>query len=75
MNWDNAEANWPEFKSKLTIRWGKLTKAHLDKIAGKRVELLDSLQGLYGVSLEEAEKQVQSFESYTKDIKPKPAAA
>lgn len=74
MTWENAELNWEEFKGKLKVRWGKITNAHLDVIAGKRAGLLSTLQEAYSISVEEAEKQVASFEKYTKDIKPKTAA-
>lgn len=71
MTWENAESNWKEFQGKLKVRWGKITNAHLESIAGKRASLLTTLQGVYGISPEEAESQVQSFEKYTKDIGPK----
>ncbi|HEY3431078.1 MAG TPA: CsbD family protein [Rhodocyclaceae bacterium] len=71
MTWESAESNWEEFKGKLKVRWGKITNAHLDTIAGKRAALLASLQEIYGITAEEAEKQIVSFEEYTKDIKPK----
>jgi len=74
MTWENAEANWEEFKGRLKTRWGKITNAHLDSIAGKRASLLAAVQELYNVSVEEAETQVASFEQYTKDIKPKTAS-
>lgn len=73
MTWENAESNWAEFKGQLRIRWGKITNPHLEAIAGKRANLLTTLQKLYEISAEEAEKQVVSFEQYTKDIKPKTA--
>jgi uncharacterized protein YjbJ (UPF0337 family) len=74
MTWENAESNWDEFKSKLKTRWGKITNTHLVSIAGKRANLLATLQEIYEISVEEAEKQVVSFEQYTKDIQPKTAS-
>lgn len=74
MTWENAEGNWKEFQSKLKMRWGKLTNAHLETIAGKRAALLDTLKTIYEISAEEAESQVQSFEKSTKDIVPKVAS-
>lgn len=74
MTWESAETNWAEFKGQLKIRWGKITNAHLESIAGKRANLLTTLQKLYEIPLEEAEKQVVSFEQYSKDIKPKVAS-
>jgi len=74
MTWESAESNWDEFKGKLKVRWGKITNAHLESIAGKRDALLTTLQQVYAITVEEAEKQVVSFEQYTKDIKPKTVA-
>jgi uncharacterized protein YjbJ (UPF0337 family) len=42
--------------------WGKLTDDHLDVIAGKRINLAGKIQEAYGISKEEAEKQIKAFE-------------
>jgi uncharacterized protein YjbJ (UPF0337 family) len=67
MNWDIAEGNWKQFKGKVQAHWGKLTDDHLDVIAGKRVELAGRIQEAYGVTLDEAEKQIERFEQLNKD--------
>jgi uncharacterized protein YjbJ (UPF0337 family) len=63
MNWEIAKGEWKQFKGKLQAQWGKLTDDQLDVIAGRRTELLGQLQKAYGVSLDEAEKQIKDFES------------
>lgn len=71
MNWNIVEGNWKQFKGKVKTQWGKLTDDQLDVIAGKRVELAGKIQEAYGISTEEAEKQIKAFEEVNKDFKPK----
>ncbi len=68
MNWETVEGNWKQFKGKVKQQWGKLTDDHLDVIAGKRDELAGKLQEAYGVSKEEAEKQIRKFEARYEDM-------
>jgi len=67
MNWDIAEGNWNQFRGKVKAQWGKLTDDHLDVIAGKRIELAGKIQEAYGVTKDEAEKQIKQFEDISKD--------
>ncbi len=66
MNKDTIEGNWKEFKGKVKQKWGKLTDDRLDVIAGKRDELAGEIQQAYGISREEAEKQLNDFEGMSK---------
>lgn len=68
MNWDIVEGNWKQFRGKVQTRWGKLTDDHLDVIAGKRVQLAGKLQEVYGITQDEAEKQIKRFEQFNKDL-------
>ena len=68
MNWDIAEGNWKQFKGKVQTQWGKLTDDHLDQINGKRQELSGRIQEAYGVSKDEAEKQIKAFEDSNRDL-------
>lgn len=70
MNWDIVEGNWKQFKGKAKAQWGKLTDDHLDVIAGKRDQLAGKLQESYGISKDEAEKQIRRFEEANKDFRP-----
>ncbi|HRQ63797.1 MAG TPA: CsbD family protein [Xanthomonadaceae bacterium] len=62
MNWDIAQGNWKQFKGKVRTQWGKLTDDQLDVIAGRRIELAGRIQEAYGLTQEEAEKQIAEFE-------------
>ena len=66
MNWDIAEGNWKQFRGNVKAEWGKLTDDHLDVIAGKRIELAGKIQEAYGISKDEAEKQIKHFEDNNK---------
>jgi uncharacterized protein YjbJ (UPF0337 family) len=62
MNWDRVEGNWKTLKGQVQQQWGKLTDDDLDVIAGKREELLGRIQHAYGMSRDEAERQVSAWE-------------
>jgi uncharacterized protein YjbJ (UPF0337 family) len=61
MNWDRIEGNWKQFSGKVRQQWGKLTDDDLDVIDGRREELAGRIQEVYGVSKDEAEKQIDRF--------------
>lgn len=63
MNWDRVAGNWKQFKGKVKERWGQLTDDDLNVIAGKRDQLLGRIQEIYGISKEEAEKEIDQWES------------
>ena len=65
MNKDTIEGNWKEFKGKIQEKWGKLTDDRLDVIEGKRDQLTGEIQQAYGISKEQAEKEVKKFEELT----------
>ena len=67
MDWNIVEGNWKQFKGKVKTQWGKLTNDHLDVIAGKRDQLLGKIQESYGITKDEAEKQIRDFEARNKD--------
>ncbi len=71
MNWNIVEGNWKQFKGKVKTQWGKLTDDQIDVIAGKRVELAGKIQEAYGITTDEADKQIKAFEELNKDYKPK----
>jgi len=63
MNCERAAGNWKQFKGKIKEQWGKLTDDEVDKIAGKRDQLVGRLQEKYGVKKDEAERQVKDWET------------
>ncbi|GKS69809.1 UPF0337 protein [Nitrosomonas sp. PY1] len=61
MNWDEIEGNWKQLKGKALEKWGEITNDEMDVIAGKKDQLVGQIQAKYGVTKEEAEKQVKEF--------------
>jgi uncharacterized protein YjbJ (UPF0337 family) len=61
MNWDRIEGNWHQMKGKAVEQWGKLTNDDIDRLDGKREQLVGRLQECYGISRDEAEKQVTEW--------------
>jgi len=67
MNWEMIKGDWMQFTGKVKEQWGKLTDDDLKVIEGKRDQLVGKVQERYGVSREEAEKQVTTFEKEKAD--------
>jgi uncharacterized protein YjbJ (UPF0337 family) len=67
MNWDRIEGNWKQFKGNVKEQWGKLTDDQLDVIAGKRDNLAGKIQATYGLSKDEAEKQLAAWQQRMKE--------
>jgi len=70
LNWNVIEGNWKQFKGHVKEKWGKLTDDKLDTIAGKRDQLAGTIQETYGISKDQAEVQIKTFEEIHKDYKP-----
>lgn len=69
MNWDRIEGDWKQLKGNIKVRWGKLTDDQLDVINGKRDVLAGKIQEAYGISKEEAEKQLNEWQERQKERK------
>lgn len=63
MNWDRIQGNWKQFTGKAKQQWGKLTDDDLTYVNGRREELLGRIQTAYGVTKDEAERQLNQWES------------
>jgi len=61
--WNKIEGNWIELKGKVKEQWGKLTDDDLAQIQGQREQLVGRIQALYGISVEEANKEVTDWEN------------
>jgi uncharacterized protein YjbJ (UPF0337 family) len=70
MDWNMVEASWQRFRSEVHANWGRLTDAHLDFIAGRRARLASKIEEAYGVTGEEAERQIESFEARNQHPRP-----
>ena len=70
MSWEIDAEAWKQVGVKIKSRWGKINNAALTMIDSNREGLVSKLQELYELSAEEAETQVKSFESHTKELRP-----
>ncbi|MDX2266132.1 MAG: CsbD family protein [Hyphomicrobiales bacterium] len=61
MNWDRVEGNWKQIKGKIRSAWGNITDDDLERMAGKRDELVGKIQERYGIAKDEAERQVDDW--------------
>ncbi|MCA9413705.1 MAG: CsbD family protein [Candidatus Omnitrophica bacterium] len=61
MNWEQVEGNWNQVKGKAKEKWGELTSDDLDRIEGKRDQLVGTLQKKYGYAKEKAEREAEDF--------------
>lgn len=61
MNTEQMKGQWMQVKGEIKKQWGKLTDDELDRIAGEKDKLVGKLQEKYGLSKEEAERQVNDF--------------
>jgi uncharacterized protein YjbJ (UPF0337 family) len=62
LNWDQVKGNWRVYKGRVKEKWGELTDDDLDRIEGKRDQLVGTLQNRYGRTKEAAEDEVRDFE-------------
>ncbi|MBF0332095.1 MAG: CsbD family protein, partial [Alphaproteobacteria bacterium] len=63
MNWDQVKGNWNEIKGKVKEQWGDLTDDELERMEGKRDQLVGTIQKRYGYTKEEAERRVSDWET------------
>jgi uncharacterized protein YjbJ (UPF0337 family) len=65
MNEPWMKGKWNEFKGKAKERWGELTDDDLDRVEGRRDQLVGLVQQKYGRSREEAERELNEWERST----------
>ncbi len=63
MNWDQVQGKWKEYSGKAQAQWGKLTDDDVQQVQGDRRALAGKIQDAYGVSKEEAERQIDDWSS------------
>lgn len=60
--WEKFKGSWSQTKGAVKEQWGKLTDDDLLEIEGRRDQLVGKIQVRYGISKEEAEAQVGTWE-------------
>lgn len=61
MNWDQIEGKWTEMTGQIQEKWGELTDDDLAEARGDRRQLEGKIQHRYGVTKEEASRQIDAW--------------
>ena len=61
MNKDRMEGHWKELKGQALQKWADLTDDDLDRVNGRRTELVGMIQKRYGKAKEQAEREVSEW--------------
>ena len=61
MDEDKMKGQWNQISGKAKEKWGELTSDDLDRIEGKRDQLVGTLQKKYGYAKEKAEREAEDF--------------
>jgi len=61
MNSNEFEGKWKQIKGSVREKFGKLTDDDLTVIAGKKDKFLGKLQERYGISQQQAEKDLDAY--------------
>ena len=62
MNSDQMKGNWKQLVGKAKEKWSRLTNDDWQVVEGKRDQLVGKIQERYGITREEAERQLGEFE-------------
>lgn len=63
MNSDQLKGNWNILKGKVREKWGDLTDDDVNRMEGEQEQLIGAIQKRYGIAREEAERQVNDWQS------------
>jgi uncharacterized protein YjbJ (UPF0337 family) len=63
MNWDQIKGDWKQFQGHVQKQWGKLTNDDLQEAKGDQKVLAGKIQERYGITKEEAERQINEWHS------------
>lgn len=67
MNQDIIAGKWSQIKGKAQAKWGDLTDDDFDTINGRREQLAGKIQERYGLSKDEAERQIEAWQNRAND--------
>lgn len=60
-NWDKIGGQWKQFTGEVKRKWGKLTDDELLQANGNREILAGKIQEKYGITKDEANKQIDEW--------------
>jgi uncharacterized protein YjbJ (UPF0337 family) len=59
--WDQISGAWKQVKGEARKQWGKLTDDDVEEIKGDRDKLSGKIQQRYGMTKEEANRQIDTW--------------
>ncbi len=59
--WDQIAGSWKQVQGQVRKQWGKLTDDDMEQIRGQRDILAGRIQQRYGITKEEANKQIDQW--------------
>jgi uncharacterized protein YjbJ (UPF0337 family) len=68
MKWHEVETQWAEFAGSARAHWKKLTDDDWQAITGTKGHLIGRVQKRYGITREEAEREVDKWSDALLDI-------
>jgi len=60
-NWNEISSRWTRFSRDVKKKWSKLTDDEVMGVNGRREILAERIQERYGIAVEEANKQIDSW--------------
>lgn len=69
MDWTNIASDWDHYRAKVKARWGRLSPADIDVIAGDRARLATTIREVYGIGSADVENQIRYFEERNQDYR------
>ena len=66
MNWESIKGDWPHYSGNAKRHWLRLTEEQLELCAGNREMLAGKIQQAYGITSQQAEKQLASWQDAQK---------
>jgi uncharacterized protein YjbJ (UPF0337 family) len=61
VDWNRIEGSWKQLTGRIKERWGDLTDDDLDRIAGRRDQFEGLIQQRYGLTKDQARKQIEEW--------------
>ena len=61
LSWDQISGDWKQFEGQVQKQWGKLTNNDLQEAKGDQKILAGKIQERYGITKEEADRQVKDW--------------
>ena len=63
MNWDRLQGSLREMTGKIKQHWGRLVSDNATETDGQHDELVGKIQQAYGISRDEAERQINDWDT------------